>query len=98
MALVKTAYDAILALLTHDHLLVVRGIRNKNSLMREREMDRGAIKIRKGTRSTDWELVPERYEFLNFKRYDVMDCWAVAEYISRLFRKDDHDNCLVVVN
>ena len=47
MALVKTAYDAILALLTHDHLLVVRGIRNKNSHMRDREMDRGGYKIQK---------------------------------------------------
>jgi hypothetical protein len=60
--------------------------------MREREMDRGAIKIRKGTHSTDWELVPQDYEYLNFEHYDVMDCWAVVQYISWLFRKDDHDN------
>ena len=46
--------------------------------MREREMDRGAIKIRKGTRSTDWELVPQGYEYLNFEHYDVIDCWAVV--------------------
>jgi hypothetical protein len=36
----------------------------------------GAIKTRKGTRSTDWELVPQDYEFLDFENYDVIDCWA----------------------
>ena len=70
--LVETAYDAILALLTHDHLLLVRGIRNRNSRMREIEMRQGgAIKIRKRTRSTDWELVPQGYEYLNFESFGL---------------------------
>jgi hypothetical protein len=42
--LVETAYDVILVLLTHDHLLMIRGENIKeNSRMRERDMRQGGL-------------------------------------------------------
>ena len=58
---------------------MIRGENEKDfSHARKRNGTKGAIKFRKGTRSTDWELVPQDYEYLNFEHYDVLDCWAVV--------------------
>jgi hypothetical protein len=71
--LVETAFDEILVLFTYDHLLMIRGEKEIRILACEKEnVGRGgAIKIRKGTRSTDWELVPQGYEYLNFESFGL---------------------------
>jgi hypothetical protein len=70
---VETAYDVILTLLMHYFLLMIRGEKGIRILACEKEnVGRGgAIKIRKGTRSTDWELVPQGYEYLNFESFGL---------------------------